>query len=120
MKKKLVILLIPVLLLKFNGSCQDSLRTRNDKPGTPQSLRTTSNAPESQVKIINPATIPNQAIDHGATESNHVSNTGEHTNGTVVSPPQATTGNNGTGNKNSTIFDTTKSRKSNITNPIRR
>jgi hypothetical protein len=120
MKKNLFILLITVLLLKFNAYCQDSLRTRNDKPGTPQSLRTPDNTPESQVKIINPTTIPNQAIDHGATESNQASNTSVQANGAVISTPQVKTSNNGTNNLNSASYDTAKSRKSNITNPIRK
>ena len=121
MKKKLSILMIPFLLMEFSGYCQDSVRTRNDKPGTPQSLRTANSAPQSQVNIINNNTVPNQAIDHGATESSQVGNTSGHTNGAIISQTPTTTINKDTGNAGNTFHtDTTKLRRSNITSPIRK
>jgi hypothetical protein len=52
--------------------CQDSIRTVNDKPGTPSSLRTPSSAPLNRLHTVNQNGIPNQAIDHNGTESNQV------------------------------------------------
>ena len=88
------IILIPVLLLAFSGYGQDSMRTRNDKPGTPQSLRTPDHAPRNRVHIINTNTDPIQTINHGATESNKVNNAKDQTikvdanmnNGSTVIP----------------------------------
>ena len=88
------IILVPVLLLAFSGYGQDSIRTRNDKPGTPQSLRTPDHAPRNRVHIINTNTDPRQTINHGATESNKVNNAKDQTikvdpnmnNGSTVIP----------------------------------
>jgi hypothetical protein len=56
MKAKLSILIILILFFAMGGHAQtvtDSVRTRNDKPGTPQSLRTADQSPQSHVTIIN-------------------------------------------------------------------
>lgn len=75
MKTKFSISLLSFLLLAFTGYGQDSARTRNDKPGTPQSLRTMNNAPRNRVHAIKTYKQPHQEIYHGATESNMINNT---------------------------------------------
>lgn len=86
MKKNLSILIILVLILVFTGYGQDSLRTRNDKPGTPQSLRSPDQTPQSRVTIVNTNTPPTQNVIHGSPESNKVNNTGQTIVNTPVSP----------------------------------
>jgi hypothetical protein len=78
MKKKISILLISILLLAFSSYSQDGIRTKNDKPGTPQSLRHTDNTPQSHVQIINNNT-PSQTNMNRASESNNVNNSTQHT-----------------------------------------
>ena len=125
---KLSIILVSVILLSLTGYCQDSTRTRNDKPGTPQSLRTPDNAPQNRVHTINTNTAPNQTINHGATESNKVNNTKEQTkiadpnvgNGTVI-PQTPVINNSAATHTDSTINkDVINNGKSNVTNPIRK
>lgn len=56
MKRKPFILLVTILFISFAGYAQtvnDSAGTRNDKPGTPQSLRIADQSPQSHVTIIN-------------------------------------------------------------------
>lgn len=75
MKTKFSISLLSFLLLTFISYSQDSIRTRNDKPGTPQSLRTVNNSPKNRVHLIERHQPPGQTIYHGATESNTINNT---------------------------------------------
>ncbi len=75
MKTKISISLLSFLLSTFMSYGQDSIRTRNDKPGTPQSLRTTNNAPKNRIHVVEAYKPPGQTIYHGATESNKINNT---------------------------------------------
>ena len=76
MKSKLSIILVTVLLLALGGYSQDdSMRTRNDKPGTPQSLRTADQSPQSHVNVINANTAPDQSGTHATTGNNEINNT---------------------------------------------
>lgn len=75
MKKKLIMLTASFFILSIGyAQVSDSVRTRNDKPGTPQSLRTPNNAPRTHVHTINKNVPPQQSINHGATESNNPDN----------------------------------------------
>ena len=76
---KFSIVLISILLLVFRGFSQDSVRTKNDKPGTPQSLRHADNTPQSHVQITNNNTTPNQTDINRPSESNNVNNTTQKT-----------------------------------------
>src|SRR5437868_4740508 len=82
---KLYILLVSLLSASITYG-QDSARSRNDKPGTPQSLRTTDKSPVNQVHVINPNIVPNQAINHGATENSKVNTTDNNKVNTVKQP----------------------------------
>lgn len=70
MKTKFLICLSSAVILSVCGYSQDSSRTKNDKPGTPQSLRTTDNSPETRVHIVDTYKPPQQSIYHAGTESN--------------------------------------------------
>jgi hypothetical protein len=85
MKHKLFIL-ATALVCAFSGYCQDSLRTINDKPGTPQSLRNTTQTPENHVQVITPNATPNQADINRPTESNTPNNS---TQQTITTDPNA-------------------------------
>ncbi len=75
MKKKLIILSASFFILSIGyAQVSDSVRTRNDKPATPQSLRTPNNAPRTHVHNINKDVPAQQSINHGATESNNPDN----------------------------------------------
>ncbi len=75
MKKKLVILAASFFIVSIGfAQVRDSVRTRNDKPATPQSLRTPNNAPRTHVHTINKNVPPQQSINHGATENNNPDN----------------------------------------------
>ncbi len=75
MKKKFIIFAASLFILTIGyGQVSDSVRTRNNKPGTPQSLRTPNNAPRTHVHTINNNVPPQQTINHGATESNNPDN----------------------------------------------
>lgn len=75
MKKKLIILATSFFILTIGrAQVSDSVRTRNDKPGTPQSLRTPNMAPRTHIHTINKDVPPGQTINHGATESNKPNN----------------------------------------------
>lgn len=75
MKKKLIILSASFFILSIGyGQVSDSIRTRNDKPATPQSLRTPNRAPRTHVHTIKKNVPPQQSINHGATESNNPDN----------------------------------------------
>lgn len=63
---------ISALLFCITVFCQDSIRTINDKPGTPSSLRTPYTPPLNHLHTINRNGLPNQAINHNGTESNQV------------------------------------------------
>jgi hypothetical protein len=78
MKLKLSIVLISFLSLVFSGHSQDSPRTKNDKPGTPQSLRTLDNTPKTHIEIIDSNT-PNQTNINKPSESNNINNTTRET-----------------------------------------
>jgi hypothetical protein len=112
------------LFTVFIGYGQDSLRTKNDKPGTPQSLRTPDNSPQSHVHILNNNVAPLQTINHGATESNQVNSTRRtivtaDTNSYNHPPnPQATAV---PSNKIAPVNDSlTKGVKSNVSDPVRK
>lgn len=105
---------------------QDSIRTKNDKPGTPKSLRIPDNTPRNQVHTINTNTPPAQTINHGAVESNQVNNSKQSTiitnanpaNGAVIPPSDTTPKNPGV--RNDTMINNALNNKSNVTSPIRR
>ncbi len=79
MKKKLIIVLSSFFFIAIgHAQVSDSVRTRNDKPGTPQSLRTPNKAPRTHIHTINKDVPPQQAINHGATESNNPDNLGKN------------------------------------------
>jgi hypothetical protein len=78
MKTKILCLLVSILFVTTNNYAQtitDSARTRNDKPGTPQSLRTPNTAPVSHVTILNSYVPQNQNVLHTSSESNTPNNT---------------------------------------------
>lgn len=78
MKTKLCVLPIIFLLWIFSGYGQDSIRTKNDKPGTSQSLRKSDQTPQNHVQIINTQT-PTQADINRPSESNTQNNTTQQT-----------------------------------------
>ena len=74
----------------YGGYSQDSIRTKNDKPGTPQSLRHTDNTPQCQVQINNNQATNRSDINRPS-ESNSINNTNRQTiiidsNNTVGKP----------------------------------
>ncbi len=69
---KTICLTISVLFFCNTTFCQDSIRTVNDKPGTPSSLRTPYTPPLNRRHTVNKNGVPNQAINHNGTESNQV------------------------------------------------
>ncbi len=79
MKTKFSLLIIAILLLILNGYSQDSIRTKNDKPGTPQSLKKTDKTPESHLQVIKNNTAPNSANVNKPSESNNINNTTRQT-----------------------------------------
>ena len=79
MKFKFPILLISILLLAINSYSQDSIRTKNDKPGTPQSLRKPDNTPQTHVQVITNHTSPNEVNINRPSESNSANNTNQKT-----------------------------------------
>ncbi len=75
MKKKLTILLLSFFILSIGyGQISDSVRTRNDKPGTPQSLRTPNTAPRNHIHTINKNVPPQQSVNHDGIETNEPNN----------------------------------------------
>jgi len=88
MKQMFFILVIPLLLLASSVYSQDSIRTKNDKPGTPQSLRKPDNTPESHVQITNSNPTSNQTNINRPSESNTINNT---TQQTITIDPNNTT-----------------------------
>ena len=85
MKNKLFIL-ATALVYSFSGYAQDSSRTISDKPGTPQSLRKTTQTPENHVQVITPNATPNQADINRPSESNTPNNS---TQQTITTDPNA-------------------------------
>ena len=81
MKNKLFILAIAIVYA-FNSYAQDSSRTISDKPGTPQSLRNTTQTPETHVQVI----TPNQGDVNRPAESNTPNNS---TQQTITTDPNA-------------------------------
>jgi hypothetical protein len=79
MKTKFSLLVIAILLLVINGYSQDSIRTKNDKPGTPQSLKNTDNTPQSHLQVIKNNPAPNQANINKPSESNNINNSTRQT-----------------------------------------
>ncbi|HEY8688860.1 MAG TPA: hypothetical protein VIM07_06460 [Chitinophagaceae bacterium] len=124
MKTKIFMLLVTALLFaitNYGQTITDSARTRNDKPGTPQSLRTSNTAPVSHVTILNSYVPQNQNVI--SSESLTPNNTNGKTVITIF-------GSNGNAVPKSSItlqtnpFDTTKkgpiiNRVSNASNPLR-
>lgn len=129
MKKKFTTLLASFLFLTISyGQLKDSVRTRNDKPGTPQSLRTPNMSPRIKVHVSNKDKGQNQTINHGATESNKVINSNENT---IIANPEPVTEKEIpktpiTLEANRKLIDTSKNNgipgngQSNVTNPIRK
>lgn len=71
------VLVVLILLIAISGNGQtvtDSVRTRNDKPGTPQSLRSSDKSPQSHVKLIHTKGA-NQNVIQTTSEGNNVNNT---------------------------------------------
>ena len=132
MKIALSVSLLSFLLVASTSYGQDSIRTRNDKPGTPQSLRTINKAPENKVHLIDTHKQSRQEIYHGATESNTINNSNRQTkiypgiNNAQVSSrtPAITIDKQTTGQtirKDTTIDQGTMGNgESNATNPIRK
>jgi hypothetical protein len=125
MKTKILCLLVSILFVTTNNYAQtitDSARTRNDKPGTPQSLRTPNTAPVSHVTILNSYVPQNQNVLHTSSESNTPNNTNGKTVITIY-------GSNGNAVPKSAItlktnpLDSTKkgplNKVSNASNPLR-
>ncbi|MDQ3682694.1 MAG: hypothetical protein M3352_06435 [Bacteroidota bacterium] len=79
MKIKFSLLLVVILLSVYSGYSQDSIRTKNDKPGTAQSLRKADNTPESRVQVIKNNTAPNPANINKPSESNTINNATQKT-----------------------------------------
>ncbi len=131
MKTKFSTAILAFLLMAFVSYGQDSVRTRNNKPGTPGSLRTPDNAPKNKVHLIETYKPQEQSIYHGATESNTINNTNKPkeypgiTNTTnLPGTPAITTDNKSTRqniSKDSAINKgTMRNGESNATNPIRK
>ena len=125
MKRKLYTVLVITLAFAIKSYGQnDSVRTRNDKPGTPQSLRTSDQSPQSHVEIKNTNTIPGQTISPATTGNNGTSSTivtDPNTAGKPVPTSPITLVNKprdhvDTSVKNSAI----QNGVSNVTNPIRK
>ncbi len=75
MKRKLTTLFASCLFFSISyGQMKDSIRTRNGKPGTPQSLRKPNTAPKTHVHTIDKNAPPQQTIHHCATEHNDPAN----------------------------------------------
>ncbi len=75
MKKIAILFSICISLHAFcEAQVRDSVRTRNDKPGTPQSLRKANTAPQNTVPTIDNDAPAQQTIDHGAVEHNDPTN----------------------------------------------
>ena len=87
MKIKIAILSALILLTVFSGYSQDSIRTKNNKPGTPSSLRKADNIPQSKIQI-NSTTTSNQTDINRPSESNNTNNT---TQKTIIITDQNTT-----------------------------
>ena len=128
MKTKLVVLFI-VILITLKGYSQDSTRTINDKPGTPQSLRSGDNLPRNKVHVINENKAQNQSINHGSTESNKVVQkkpqtlitTPAVTNGKAIPKTPITILNNPQAKRDTVSNKNSISNKpENVTNPIRK
>ena len=52
------------------GQVEDSVRTRNDKPGTPSSLRTPNSSPQNNVPVINQNRPPLQTVNNSNQQTN--------------------------------------------------
>ena len=109
MKNKLLILLAVSLFVcrSYGQVANDSVRTRNDKPGTPQSLRTPDMSPQSHVTLINPRAATNQTVI-----------TVPPVNGKAVPKTSITLKNNPLNAKDS-IQKEPGNKVSNVSNPIR-
>ena len=84
-QKKLILLTFFIMLGYVSFSQDDSVRTRNDKPGTPSSLRTPDNSPQNGDPLINRQRAPVGTINHGGMENSKTTNTNQqtHVNGSV-------------------------------------
>lgn len=122
MIRKFIALTISVLAVTVSTYAQDSLRTKNDKPGTPQSLRTYDNTPQSNVNIVNK---PGTANGTSAPEGNKIDNTNSQINTTGTNPGKPSTNpitivNNPPAHVDSTTnHSAIQNGISNTTNPIR-
>ncbi len=126
MNKKISILcLVCIMITSVSFSQIDSIRTRNDKPGTPSSLRTPDNSPQNSNPVINQARPQVGSVNHGALESNKVTNITQQTDANNGVSPVYT---NQPANNNlhrSTPTDSViingayYQKPSNVTNPIR-
>jgi hypothetical protein len=124
MKKKLSIVVGAIMFLVYTGYGQeDSTRTRNDRPGTPQSLRTADQSPQSHVNIINNNPAPGQTTNPAATGNNGINNTiiaDPNTIGKPVSTMPISNVNPASGRLDSAVSNSAiRNGVSNTTNPIR-
>ena len=71
--KKAILLIFVIMFVSILGFGQaDSVRTINDKPGTPASLRNPATLPSNHVPTLKSSGNANQTINHQGTESNKV------------------------------------------------
>ncbi len=116
MKIKFHLLLIVTLIIGINVYSQDSTRTKNDKPGTPQSLKKADNTPQSHLQVIKNNTAPNQANINKPSESNNLDNTTQQTITTDVNTtakPSSTNPNTITTNPPATMITNTNNSSAN-------
>lgn len=132
MKIKFLICTLATVIITYSGYSQDSIRTKNDKPGTPQSLRTTDNSPENRVHLVETYKPAQQSIYHEGTETNKVNNTDKQEQvypaitdaRAIPNTPAVTIDNRTTGQtiaRDSTVNKGTMGNgQGNTTNPIRK
>ena len=126
MKSKLFILSISFLFFasaSYSQVANDSVRTRNDKPGTPQSLRTPDMSPQSHVTLLNTKAAPNQNASgtNTANANGQTIITVPNTDNTNVPKTPITLQNKAT-NRLDTIpkaVEPISNKAPNVTNPIR-
>ena len=88
-KFSLFLLALIFVCTSYSQTPNDSVRTRNDKPGTPQSLRTPDQSPQSHVTILNANVPPNQNVISTSSESTTTNNI----NGKITITTPGTNGN---------------------------
>ncbi len=121
-----MVLILFVAITGHGQTVTDSVRTKNDKPGTPQSLRNPDQSPQSHVKLINTNGGANQKVIPTTSEGSNVNNTNgqtiiTNTNGTSnVVPKTPVTLQTTPINRGDTLRKIPLNNKvSNASNPIR-